>query len=1151
MNSCIFYNNLNIIMSPLNFQPSCGTSLQQTKLKAVPPRREPSAPQHFGTGHDTTSIRKSSILHDIFPDFGKAWTLQPMSMNDPLVRPSHETEEMYSPLSSDINELIQHMLEDASVVSGPPTHAPLNNNISQGSHTSTLSAVQSHVITFPSIMPHSMQDSLNLPLGATRKSRRPRESASAGVASPRTSAGVASPRTSAGVASPRTCHYTSQNSSETDISSSLKGLIQTLRHDSTTTSKTSSENAPIVPAVASTSQVHGVIPSHCKDQQDPASYYSHTSDKVAVGSYLSGRGKSPSGVTNTTSLLPTARMLAATAAGMIQAAMPGGLRQSRPPHSLSSTGSATSSTGSATLSHSPKEKEVGRSPNSSVEPSSVPHGISSTGDRASAAATTSSLPATGRYVGKGWRGEFRQRALWVLEEGHLDLPAHHPLYTAASSRLNRWLVMYVQAPSSTWRDVCSTVVEFGAYIDPITVGCMLGVLAKKAPTQAWLNKAKERQQRMLKSAREGAQIGAGRGAALSGGSLISSTIMTRVPNNRQPPYQAVVVDTSSSLAADFEVLRNAVSQLLRIAARRRHDFQPGAVASLLHSLCLLLPPGSPRSSAADALASRMFQRLCSMADEATPQTLAVGLYSMSQLGYRPHMLPRDLLAPLLSSMSARMGSFSCHQLITIVSAIARLGMSPSGKWMQEFTRHLEDRMQELKAAEDVVLLLRLVYLRSKVSDHYLPPRSFMHSLLYRCAVCFPNLQPYQLAGVLVALAQLGYSPGKKWLERLQVHLSSKAPLSRTFNPKEASLVLGALASLRTPIHVTQAIAPLLTAVVFERQQEVGAHTLSRLIGALARLCGTHHQPHHATTSHSYHSSVGSSRGDKRKDTAAQEFDIHALAGHGRDDQSSESSTTTSSFRSLNLLSTSIAHHHGPMPSLHNVPRPASRVADNVPRPASRVADDVPRPASRVADYGHNPAVKQYAVDQQAMKNAEKTADTAADEDVDLSTEYLQLLAKLKPVLLALTPCVYNVAVRAHDKDVRTNADDDGTSSRTCRRVAHSIGPLMRRSRGKDGEIKIWQKRIVGVEADVLEASRESSPELFLLLQLLEGYSGLLGHDLPQDCRCALEASIMSRFSVEGGDRIPSIMWKRIAETYRHLNLKPHNAHMMKVLLVMS
>jgi hypothetical protein len=71
-----------------------------------------------------------------------------------------------------------------------------------------------------------------------------------------------------------------------------------------------------------------------------------------------------------------------------------------------------------------------------------------------------------------------------------------------------------------------------------------------------------------------------------------------------------------------------------------------------------------------------------MADEASPQTLAVGLYSMSQLGYRPHMLPKDLLAPLLRSISRRMGSFSCHQLITVVSAIARLGMSPSGKWMQ-------------------------------------------------------------------------------------------------------------------------------------------------------------------------------------------------------------------------------------------------------------------------------------------------------------------------------------------------------------------------------------------------------------------------------------------------------------------------------------
>jgi hypothetical protein len=48
----------------------------------------------------------------------------------------------------------------------------------------------------------------------------------------------------------------------------------------------------------------------------------------------------------------------------------------------------------------------------------------------------------------------------------------------------------------------------------------------------------------------------------------------------------------------------------------------------------------------------------------------------------------------------------------------------------------------------------------------------MQGLLHRCALCFHALQPYQLAGVLVTLAQLGYSPGKKWLELLKVINSS-------------------------------------------------------------------------------------------------------------------------------------------------------------------------------------------------------------------------------------------------------------------------------------------------------------------------------------------------------------------------------------------
>jgi hypothetical protein len=52
-------------------------------------------------------------------------------------------------------------------------------------------------------------------------------------------------------------------------------------------------------------------------------------------------------------------------------------------------------------------------------------------------------------------------------------------------------------------------------------------------------------------------------------------------------------------------------------------------------------------------------------------------------------------------------------------------------------------------------------------------------------------------------------------------------------------MLGALASLRTPFSITHAVAPLITTSVMDRQQEAGAHTISRLIGALARLCGTH------------------------------------------------------------------------------------------------------------------------------------------------------------------------------------------------------------------------------------------------------------------------------------------------------------------------
>jgi Mg-chelatase subunit ChlD len=117
---------------------------------------------------------------------------------------------------------------------------------------------------------------------------------------------------------------------------------------------------------------------------------------------------------------------------------------------------------------------------------------------------------------------------------------------------------------------------------------MLGVLARKAPTQVWLNKAKERQQRIQQLSREraeaaqydhnGTRLPGSAGAAVmthQGG--ISSAIITRL--QKQLPHN--VVDTSSSLEADFEVLRGAVSRLLRIALRRRQDYQPGVRAVAL------------------------------------------------------------------------------------------------------------------------------------------------------------------------------------------------------------------------------------------------------------------------------------------------------------------------------------------------------------------------------------------------------------------------------------------------------------------------------------------------------------------------------------------------------------------------------------------
>jgi hypothetical protein len=106
-------------------------------------------------------------------------------------------------------------------------------------------------------------------------------------------------------------------------------------------------------------------------------------------------------------------------------------------------------------------------------------------------------------------------------------------------------------------------------------------------------------------------------------------------------------------------------------------------------------------------------------------------------------------------------------------------------------------------------------------------------------------------------------------------------------------------------------------------------------------------------------------------------------------------------------------------------------------------------------------------------------------DADMShTQYLHLLSKLRPTLLALEPCVLRVAVKAQE-GMHDDHDDVTSSLRGSLRLASTLDKagLLRRSKGPDGDIKTWQKRIVGVEAHALEASRETCPELYLLLQV--------------------------------------------------------------------
>ncbi len=114
---------------------------------------------------------------------------------------------------------------------------------------------------------------------------------------------------------------------------------------------------------------------------------------------------------------------------------------------------------------------------------------------------------------------------------------------------------------------------------------------------------------------------------------------------------------------------------MKAVASRNDDFNPGAIAATLHALSLLLPPGSPRSRSVDFIASSLLDRLAKVhqlgggrwcassthrspdalsqvAKSASPTSLAVALYSMAQLGYRPGMLRPKLMQELLKGCSS-------------------------------------------------------------------------------------------------------------------------------------------------------------------------------------------------------------------------------------------------------------------------------------------------------------------------------------------------------------------------------------------------------------------------------------------------------------------------------------------------------------------
>ena len=109
-----------------------------------------------------------------------------------------------------------------------------------------------------------------------------------------------------------------------------------------------------------------------------------------------------------------------------------------------------------------------------------------------------------------------------------------------------------------------------------------------------------------------------------------------------------------------------------------------AVATTLHALSLLLPPGSPRDATVDLLASTLLARLGCMASSASPRTLSLALYSVARLGYRPKMLPARLLRQLLRATATddRLVLFTPQELCTFVASLSQLGLSPTEDWLQ-------------------------------------------------------------------------------------------------------------------------------------------------------------------------------------------------------------------------------------------------------------------------------------------------------------------------------------------------------------------------------------------------------------------------------------------------------------------------------------